>query len=380
MRSSYYRTKRLIFAIAFAFAGTSHAAASIKNLTQLDLHTGEIIIGEIISRSADSIEIKNSYATIIIPSKLVVSEITKPVDDSQKSELDDVSSKSVASGGSSEEAVWTPLFGSESSIIGSNDPIYKEFRKMREQYREFIEEILPEDIKIKLLTGISLETSTLHNNSYYFYASAAKEWETMSFSVNGFYNYEWQKTFDGVETVTTDKYGASGEYRWNFSDSDPNWFFFVSQSYRHDSIKMINFQLDEILGPGYEIKFPKIGLKWTVSAGPGYRYLEAEDYPRHNIPMAFLREDLSWDLTDLIRLEHTGYFGIDLEKGSQGTAYVMLGLVFAPKEVVSIALRLTNDFDSINSSAAIKNEQKMILSLEIPLNGRQTTSDSGESE
>ena len=55
----------------------------------------------------------------------------------------------------------------------------------------------------------------------------------------------------------------------------------------------------------------------------------------------------------------------------------MVGLVFAPKEVVSIALRLTNDFDTINSSLAIKNEQKLILSIEIPLDGKKSDASSG---
>ena len=105
--------------------------------------------------------------------------------------------------------------------------------------------------------------------------------------------------------------------------------------------------------------------------------MDAADYDRHYIPMLFLSENLTWDITDLLRLEHQGYFGMDLETAKSGTAYVMVGLAFAPKEVVSIALRLTNDFDTINSSLAIKNEQKLILSIEIPLDGKKSDASSG---
>ena len=130
---------------------------------------------------------------------------------------------------------------------------------------------------------------------------------------------------------------------------------------------MINYQIDESVGVGYNFEIPTWGLKWSVSIGPGCRYIDALDYNRHMIPMIFLNETLTWDLTDLLRLEHTGYFGMDATTGEQGTAYVMLGLVFMPKGVFSLAFRLTNDFDTINSSLAIKNEQKLILSLEIPI-------------
>lgn len=49
----------------------------------------------------------------------------------------------------------------------------------------------------------------------------------------------------------------------------------------------------------------------------------------------------------------------------------MVGLVFMPEEIVSLALRYTNDYDSINSPSAIKNEQRLIFSIEIPIRGRR---------
>lgn len=87
--------------------------------------------------------------------------------------------------------------------------------------------------------------------------------------------------------------------------------------------------------------------------------------------MAILNEQLTWDITDILRFEHKGYMGMGLTTGNEGTIYIMIGLVFMPEEIVSLALRYTNDYDSINSPSAIKNEQRLIFSIEIPIRGRR---------
>ncbi len=359
---------------ALRFAGV--CAVCAEPFTTLQLNTGETLIGEVLARDDDFVEIQNSYAKIKVPTCIIVNEITPAQEEVAVVPIDGTDSQTSGSNNGNDEE-WRPFFGTEKSVIGRNNPIYRGFKEFTEEYRQLLEQILPQDLEMKITAGISNEISTLRKNSYYFSGFATKEWKTMSFSASGFYNYEWQKTFDGVESVVTDKYGANATYKWNFLDAPENnynsgWYFTTMSSYRHDSIKGIELQVDSSIGLGYDFKIPSIGLEWSASAGPGGRYLDAADYDRHYIPMLFLSETLTWDITDLLRLEHQGYFGMDLETARSGTAYVMVGLVFAPKEVVSIALRLTNDFDTINSSLAIKNEQKLILSIEIPLDGKKS--------
>ena len=74
-------------------------------------------------------------------------------------------------------------------------------------------------------------------------AAMVQEGDTMNFSLSGFYDYEWQRSENGVESVNTDKYGASGNYKWHFLGADSNWYFTVVAAYRHDTLKMINYQI-----------------------------------------------------------------------------------------------------------------------------------------
>ena len=87
--------------------------------------------------------------------------------------------------------------------------------------------------------------------------------------------------------------------------------------------------------------------------------------------MAILNEQLTWDITDILRFEHKGYMGMGLTTVIEGTIYILVGLVFMPEELVSLALRYTNKYDSINSPSAIKNEQRLIFYIEIPIRGRR---------
>ena len=353
--------------LGISYVGTcvSFGASSLMHVTSFALSTGEILIGEVVSRNKDFVEIRNSYSTVKIPTNLIVNESivetyasvhvpSEPPPPDDDHEYDDSNA-------------WRPFFGSEKSVVGRNDPFYAYLKSARDAYREFLDSVVPEGMKFNFSLGITSEITTIRKNRYYFSASMEREWDTMNFSLSGFYDYEWQRSENGVESVNTDKYGASGNYKWHFLGADSNWYFTIVAAYRHDTLKMINYQIDESVGVGYNFEIPTWGLKWSVSIGPGCRYIDALDYNRHMIPMIFLNETLTWDLTDLLRLEHTGYFGMDATTGEQGTAYVMLGLVFMPKGVFSLAFRLTNDFDTINSSLAIKNEQKLILSLEIPI-------------
>lgn len=331
-----------------------------KPVIRFVLSTGETLIGEVISRDDVSVEIKNSYTIIKFPSRLVLNETLEQV--VPEPAAAPIAEKIMAEKSDDE---WRPFFGSEKSVVGRNDPLYTYLRGTRKAYRDFMDSIVPEGFSAKFSIGYSNEVTTLAKDKLYLYLTAMHEWDDMSFSLTGFYNYEWQKTFAGVETTTTDKYGLSGDYRWSFWGRESDWFLSVVSSYRHDSIKQIYHQYDEFVALGYDFKFPRWGFKWSVAVGPGARYIEAAGFDRHLVPMGYVNESLTWDLTELLRFEHTGLFGLDVETSDYGTAYVMAGLVFAPEGIVSIALRYTIDYDGVNSQ--ITDERKLILSLEIPI-------------
>ncbi len=336
------------------------------------LETGEIIRGEVQTKTAEVVEVKTAYGDIKIPYMAIKSETLDEIPASAASS--DSQMPEGATLAADEEDDGQPptdtalaMFPDAGSTNDAKESLEARIISWQKQYRTFLQTWVPEGWSFKLRGGFTLEQTTVTKNIISLGASAKRQWDEASFSFDSFYNYETQKSAAGVETTTTDKYGASTDIKWNFLGSESHWFVSDLMSYRHDGIKKIYAQVDHGVGLGYSFTLPEWGIQWDVSMGPAVRYIDAHNYDTHWVPMAILNEQLKWDITDILRFEHKGYMGMGLTTGNEGTIYIMVGLVFWPKEIVSLALRYTNDYDSINEPSAIKNEQKLILSLEIPI-------------
>lgn len=341
------------------------------------LETGEIIKGVVLTKTAENVEVRTAYGDIKIPYTAIK---TETVDDPPPSANSDTTSENGAAEtldiengiGIEEVGIEPPaLFPDSGSTNDAKDTLETKIISWKKQYRTFLESWVPEGWDFNLRGGATIEHTTTSKTLFSFGGSAKREWDEFFYSFDAFYDYETQTDTAGVTSTTTDKYGANSDFRWNFLGENSDWFFSNIISYRHDGIKQIYDQIDNAVGLGYSFELPEWGIKWDVSFGPAVRYIDAYDYDYHWIPMAILNEQLTWDITDILRFEHKGYMGMGLTTGNEGTIYIMVGLVFMPEEIVSLALRYTNDYDSINSPSAIKNEQRLIFSIEIPIRGRR---------
>jgi len=352
--------------VAFAWSGAAGA-----DVSTVELSTGEKLKGEVVSRGRESLKIKTAYATVelpysIIESETITSNVEAPALPSAPSSAAGKSNFGNMEGAAEGSAYVHKM---KSSIKDSQKYMDKVISSWDDDYRAFIEEWMPEYWSARLNIGIALTQTTTITNRYSFSGYIKREWENSAFTLSGFYEYVWENNMVNYARATTDKYGGSANYEWGFLGPESNWFIEDSPSYRYDGIKGIDMQIDNYVAPGYKYDIEDLGIKTRISTGPSGRYLEANGYDRHWIPMWGLKQSITWDITELLRFEQTGYYGMDLERGDEGTVYFMMGIILAPKAVASLALRFTNDYDSVNSSTALKNETRLTLSVEVPLEG-----------
>lgn len=357
------KIKYAVLCVAWAFCAVACLAVGDKSVFKLG--TGETVIGVPIEWKSDTVEVQTAYANIEIPYDLIDSqEAYVEAQEKTPEELKEEMEKKLAEA----RKKWRPMFSPENELFPDNE-LYRKFAAWQDDYRAFVRDNFPEGWKARLAFGFNIDRTTTYKKTYALRGELSRDWGSFDVDFGGYYNYVWEEYQSGTSKATTDKYGATATATWRYLGEDSDYFVMDKFMYRHDSIKRIKLQFDESILAGYAINIPNYGFKWAISVGPGIRYLEARHYDRHYITLGVLNEVLRWDITELLRFEHTGYFCLDLEQTNECSAYFTIGFVFAPKGIVNIALRFTNDYDSVTSSDAQTNEQRLMLSLELPLVG-----------
>ena len=378
VRSTLAALRGAIVCAALFFACASLLAEDAVEST-LRLNTGEVVKGTVISKTARGILIKTAYAEFEVPYHLIDNEDVKFVP--AKKKLTDLSESEEMNLSNDMqpadifaqqqnlevEAEYPPLFDDSGSSNRVPDLI-KTLETWQDDYKKFISGYIPEGWLIKLSGGYLLRQSTTSEKTVNLAFSAEKEWLVHSLNFNGYYNYTLYTDENGNSSPTTDKYGIGYNYRWKFLGTDSDWYLSSSLSYKVDAIKLINDQIDQVMGVGYAYSIESWGLKTSIDTGPTFRYLDIENEDRRYIPSWSVNESIYWDITDLLRFEHTLSLTMSLNDSSDTSVYLMVGLVFAPESIVSLALRYTGDYDSLT---ALKYEERFIISLEIPFDGRK---------
>ena len=360
-------------AALFCRAADARAAAE----STLKLTTGEIVKGAVLSKTASGILIKTAYAEFVVPYQLIDSESVKippaPKKISDISEREEMSMPmqegEIISQNANVDALveYPPLFDDS----GSSNRVPEFLRTLRtwqDDYIDFITPYIPEGWYIKLSGGYLIKQTSTSERTLDLAFSAEREWDVYSLSLSGYYNYTLYTDTGGASSATTDKYGLAYSYKWKFLGAESDWYMNSNLSYKVDAIKLINTQLDQVVGVGYAYSIKEWGISTSIDTGPSVRYLDLENEKDRVIPSWSLNESIYWDITDLLRFEHTASLSASLGSEDDASAYIMVGLVFAPKSVVSIALRYTGDYDNLTD---IKYEERFIISFEIPFDGRK---------
>lgn len=337
----------LFFSAFFAFMQISFADV-------LTLNNGYVFKGELISKTDKNVVFKTDFGEI----KADLNSVSKlDVETKREAVLVSSNAKPKVEEPKKEEKIKEPEFNLE---------------KYLQSYREFVHSNVPKGWEFRIAGAVERRNTNSSTNAYRVSFNAKKTWENSSeFFFNAYYDYAVEKNSLGGKYRTTDKYGAITNYKYFFSGT--SWFATNTLAYSADTIANIDDQVDEIIGIGRKFKFFDDTLLINISIGPAIRYVNARNYDDHWLPMGTFVQDFSWQLHKYLRAEqslYTGgvmFAGVGLSDVSKYNYVVNLGLVFKLTEVMDIAMRYFYSYNNVNSPSAQKEEERILLSFELPL-------------
>ncbi len=363
---SFYR-----FVLAFLLAvAVSDAGASL-----LYLKNGDRITGEVIGKDSGTYAFKTAMGILNIPADSVVRIVDGDVAAAAQAPAVP-SSAEIADAGAVSGAAGAQPSGTDVLDDVPPDP-YADLPSWMREYKYFLQDNIPEGWKFKIRGGIEYKKTNSELMSYSFSFSGNKDWggDMNHFDFNLYYDYTQEKVA-GVTSNTTDKYGLDTTYRRDLTQAIESPFgkegtykIYLENllDYKKDMVKGIHHEVDEGMTFGASFEFPDSGMKFSMGPGPAIRYVCASGYDSHWVMMGVVSENFSWDFNRIMRLEQSLYFGQNVTNFSQHTLDFMLGLVVHATDIMDIALRYTNEYDTINSSDAVTTEQRLILAFEFPL-------------
>lgn len=351
--------KNITLNIFFALAALSSLPL---NADVFVLKNGDRITGEVAAKTDDKTSVQTPYALIDIPNSEIVSVSAVPTDKKQE----EIAKEAVAEKPAEESAA-------QNAIAASDKPAENvaEEKSFIDEYKDFVHGIVPEGWEFKLTGAVEYRKTDSQTTSYTFGFEGFKKWgELDEFKFNAYYDYAYEKgTLDNgmsYRNKTTDKYGIGTNYK-HFFEQASNWYFTNTLAYSVDMIKGIKDQVDEIVGLGRSFKFLDEKLVINVSVGPSIRYVNADGYDEHWVPMATFMEDLTYKFHKYSRFEQNFFAGISLTNVHKYNYMFSAGIVFEVTEVVNLAARYFYSYDAVNSGSAQKKEERLTLGFEIPL-------------
>lgn len=337
------------------------ASASASFADTIVFKNGDKLTGTVASKSDTEIVLKVAFGEIKVPADAVASVLS---DAEFQKKVEEVAKGAVAEA----KAEPAPAAKAEAAAAEAKaDASFEDdFESWLDAYRKFVHENVPEGWEFKISGAIERRKTASSTNAYGLAFEAKKKWgESDEFYAKAYYDYASEKNSMGIEDTTTDKYGAVTNYKHYFNESP--WYLTNTLSYEVDRIKGIRDQVDEILGVGRQFKFFDDTLVINLSLGPSIRYVNADAYDQHFVPMGTVLQDLTWQLHKYARFEEAFFAGISLTNKNEYNYNVNLGLVFRLTDVLDIALRYYYSYDKVNASSAQKSEERLMLSFEIPL-------------
>lgn len=332
------------------FLSSFLAALQISFADVLTLNNGYVFQGELLSKTDKNLVFKTDFGEI-------------------KADLNSVSKLDVKA--EKEAVVLSSKAAPQKGGLKEEDGEFN-IEKYLQSYREFAHSAVPKGWEFKIAGAVERRNTNSSTNAYRASFNAKKTWENSSeFFFNAYYDYAVEKNSLGGKYRTTDKYGAITNYKYFFSDT--SWFATNTLAYSADTIANIDDQVDEIIGFGRKFKFFDDTLLVNVSIGPALRYVNARNYDEHWLPMGTFMQDFSWQLHKYVRAEqslYTGgvmFAGVGLSDVGKYNYIVNLGLVFKLTEVVDVAMRYFYSYNNVNSPSAQKEEERILLSFELPL-------------
>lgn len=222
--------------------------------------------------------------------------------------------------------------------------------------------LIPEGWSGKLTFGFSYLESNSETISTNFGLKGKKDSAPHHYKYNLYYQYNKQTDQNGVEDKNQDTYGAIAGYDYDIND----WMFFSSElSYLRNMVKDIRHQADLDLGIGFHIIKEE---DMTLNVTPAYtlQYKDAEGISQKWYHLATLKEEFTYQLSEIVRFEQTAQGSIAPADTNDYQYQVTAALISKLADWIDASISYQLSFDNTVGTGGAKKEQQIIFGLGVP--------------
>lgn len=238
--------------------------------------------------------------------------------------------------------------------------------RVADTWQDWVSSVVPEGWSGRASFGLAQTNTTSKKFEITTRLTASKTSGLNTYTPRLFYNYTRETSVAGVTSTTTDNYGAGFDWRRNLDDYINNrWYLESDTGYRVDEVKNIRHEATQFLFLGYKL-WDTDDLKIDVSAGPGLRYIDAAGFDQKWLFLPAIRQSISYKLNSILRFEQSGTYAINAGNVNQQSMTFNAGLIAAVSRVFDVALRYSNQYDTIVAPGALKTEERITLAIELP--------------
>lgn len=202
--------------------------------------------------------------------------------------------------------------------------------------------------------GYGFQSSTVMKSDAYLRGEVVRASDEYSYKIYGKYLYGQQEHVRNVDKVET---GFNAQH-----ELAGRWHLRNDLAYQNDRLRLLDVEVTEVVGLSYEIfKLPQ--LQFSAGPGVGVRYREPEiGHTGYTVSTDF-SDELTWKLTDRIKLGHIGSFLADPRHPSNyrlRSAAVATGRI---SDQLSVNLRYEYEFDHARPVVVERVDQRVFTTL-----------------
>jgi putative salt-induced outer membrane protein YdiY len=297
---------------------------------------GDKLSGTVVSQDSDNIRFNNpTLGVIVVPAAHAhIETATKEVAAN--------SSEGVASNKQPESNAPVPL----APTLGDH-------------IRQYVNDVVPGYVSGRLDAGVTNTRASSVTTQILSVGNITVKNGPNSYDLKGFYYYTATTDMNGVVNRSADRYGSDFTYNRDLSD---RLFVNNQTGYLRDFQAGINQQARDILGAGYTVwKGRDVNL--AFQAGPTEQYTDADGIADKWFTLGTGKQTLTWNITDLLRLEQEASAGAEPTNLNGYTWKVSAALINKIDRNLELSLRYSQSYNTLVGTNGTRSEQLLALAL-----------------